>query len=395
VKERLGVEILTIGDELLRGELLDTNANWLASRVMELGGRVSRISSVGDAEAEIAQLVRDAARRSAFLITTGGLGPTDDDRTAEAVAQAAGVTCEPNESAIAQIRERFASRGLAYSPNNDRQGYLPSGAELLRNSRGTAPGFALFLAGCQLFSFPGVPSEMRWMFDTHLAPRLAEAFGDRFVQRRVFKLFGLGESHVDARLTDLLEGVPPECAVSLHYRATFPEVHVTLIGRGDDTGALSQVMDELSRRIDERVGKQIFARGDTSFGEAVVAALRCAGATVALAESCTGGLAGDLLTRASGASDVFQLGIVAYANHVKAQQLGVPVELIERDGAVSRSCAEAMARGIREQAGATYGIGITGIAGPSGGQRGEADWNGAYGARVGRRCASPRAPVPF
>lgn len=361
------VEILTIGDELLRGELVDTNASWLASQIAEAGCRVQRISSVGDTVVEIAAAVREAASRSALVITTGGLGPTDDDRTSEAVAHAAGVVRERREEAISAIRARFARRALAYSANNDRQGYLPQGSDLLPNDKGTAPGFALTIQDSRVICFPGVPSEMRWMFETYALAELTRAFGPRVVQRRVFKLFGLGESQVDARLTRLLDRVPAGYEVSLHYRATFPEVHVTLIGHGHADQPLGAVLDELGRVIDERVGEHIFTRNDASFADVIVASLQHLGATVALAESCTAGAAADLLTRAAGASDVFQLGIVAYANRAKQEQLGVSLELLTRHGAVSRPCVEAMARGIREKAGADYGVAISGVAGPGGG----------------------------
>lgn len=362
----IDVEILTIGDELLRGELVDENAAWLAQRLAELGMRVRRLASVGDGLDEIVAVVKEAAARSALLVVTGGLGPTADDRTADAVALAAGVPRVPHPPSIEAIRARFARAGFPYTANNDRQGHLPAGADPLPNERGTAPGFALTLEGCRVFCFPGVPSEMHWMCETYLVPWLVHARSLGVRSRKVFKLFGLGESHVDAKL----EGLPGDeqgCELSLHYRAKFPEVHVTLIARGADAARVEAVAEAKGAEIARRLDRFVFARGDVSFGEAVVSALREAGHTVALAESCTGGLVGDLLTRAPGASQVFELGLVAYSNRLKQQLLSVPAALLEREGAVSRTCVEAMACEVRRLAGASFGIAISGIAGPGGG----------------------------
>lgn len=363
-------EILTIGDELLRGELVDTNASWLAARCAELGLEVTRIGSVGDGLDEIADALREASQRCRVLLVSGGLGPTDDDRTAAAAARAAGVELKMHAEALASVKAIFARAGFPFTPNNADQAMLPATAEPLLNERGTAPGLTLELGSCRLFCMPGVPRELRWMFDARVLPWLSSELSLSVADKRSFKLFGLGESQVDHQLRDLAEVIDARgCDVSVHYRATFPENHVTVIVRraGATAQDAASVLDAYDAEITSRLGRHLFARDQQSYSEAIVARLREAGATVALAESCTGGLAGDLLTRAPGASDVFELGVIAYADRIKRELLGVDGEILDQHGAVSQPCVEAMARAVRERAGATYGVAISGIAGPGGG----------------------------
>jgi nicotinamide-nucleotide amidase len=366
-------EILTVGDELLRGEVVDTNATWLAGRLGRLGLSVSRCVTLGDPLEPLAAQVRLAAGRCQVLVLSGGLGPTEDDRTTEAVALAAGQPLEPRPEALQALRERFARAGYELTPNNEKQAHLPRGATLLENDQGTAPGFMAPIGDCLVFCLPGVPRELKAMFDARVVPLLSERMGARPALVRSLNTFGIGESQVDHRLADLLQAVDLEgCRVTLHYRTSFPINRVILVlhppdDAGDGRGP--RVLARLEQELRRRIGRHVFGADETSFSDAVVAALRRAGATVALAESCTGGLAGDLLTRAAGSSEVFQLGVVAYANAFKERLLGVPPEVLERHGAVSRQCVEAMARGVRQLAGATYGVAISGIAGPGGGSQ--------------------------
>lgn len=396
-------EILTVGDELLRGDLADSNAVWLAARLTTLGLPVRRVQTRGDAMDDIAEAIAQSAAEARVLFVTGGLGPTSDDMTAASIAQAAGVPLELDEAVLRRIKARFERAQLPYTANNAKQAQLPRGAQVLHNERGTAPGFRIDIGGCTVFSMPGVPLEMRWMFDTYAQQWIADTLQPQPALRRTIKLFGVGESRVDALLSDLTgqdEGAstpssepsaeggegsepamrvdatplaafePGDCQVSWHYRATFPEVHVMFLVRPGPQSTREQaesLADRLQNAIETRLGDHIFATGETSYPAALVQALAARGQRVAFAESCTGGLAADMVTRVPGSSKVFELGLVAYANRAKEQVLGVPAEVIQREGAVSRACVEAMAERARALGEADYGVGISGILGPEGG----------------------------
>lgn len=362
-------EILTVGDELLRGDLADTNGAWLAARLFRLGITVERIVSLGDPLGALVEYLSEAIQRGRLVLVTGGLGPTEDDRTSEAVARAAGAPLELRQPVLDALRERFERSGFTFTPNNEKQAHLPHGAVLVPNPRGTAPGFMVRAGQARIVCMPGVPSEMKGMFEETVAPLLVQELeGVRPARTRVLRTFGMGESQIDQRLSGVLDELESgEISLSLHYRTSFPENHVMLVVRGGDARAgelLDRFEEEARRRLGERV---VYGVDDTTFSDAVVAALREAGATVALAESCTGGLAADLLTGASGSSAVFELGVVTYSNTFKHRILGVPEQVLEQHGAVSRECVLAMARGVRELAGSTFGVAISGIAGPTGG----------------------------
>ncbi len=364
-------EILTIGDELLRGDVTDTNASWLATRLWQLGLPVERITSVGDDLAPLSAALSRAMGEARVLLLSGGLGPTDDDRTALAVAGAAGVELEPRQDALETLRRRFASSGFTLTPNNEKQAHLPAGALLLPNDQGTAPGFALEIEGCLVVALPGVPREMKALFDQHVAPLLENKLGAHPALIRTLSCFGVGESQIDHKLQGALERVDQGTAkVSIHYRTSFPVNSVILVVQpGPETmgDEAQDVLDRVEAEVRPPIERYIFGTDQTSFSDAVVQELTAHGATLALAESCTGGLAGDLITAAAGSSEVFHMGIVAYHDLVKQRLLGVPPQMLERHGAVSRPVVEAMATGIRERAGATCGVGISGIAGPGGG----------------------------
>ena len=366
-------EILAVGDELLRGEVVNSNATWLADRLGRLGLTVGRITAVGDDLVPLAHRIRGAAGRCRVLLLSGGLGPTDDDRTARAVADAATVELELFGEELSRLRQRFAKRGFTLTPNNEKQAWLPSGAKVVANRRGTAPGFTLEMGGCLVACMPGVPAELKVMFDRELAPRLAAERGGVMALVRKLSTFGVGESHLDHRLAGLLDEVDADgCAVSLHFRTSFPLNHIVLVVRPPDAseqarGRAEAVLARLDERARQRVGRHIFSDEGAGFADAVVRALAERGQTVALAESCTGGQAGDLVTSAAGSSTVFQFGAVVYSNAFKHKVLGVPNEVLERHGAVSSHCVEAMAEGVRRLAGSTYGVAISGIAGPGGG----------------------------
>ena len=344
--------VLTIGDELLRGDVIDTNAAWLGERLLRLGHVVSARISVGDAVDDIVRALVEIGARADVAVVSGGLGPTADDRTAEAAAGAADVGRVMHEPSLARIHERFARLGLTMTPNNVTQALLPEGAVPLPNDHGTAPGFALLVGGCRCYFLPGVPRELRPMFDTSVAPQL----GGAPLFSRTLRVFGMGESYVDHALGDVGKG-----EVSVHYQTRFPENLVKLLSR--DGAALARVEADVRARL----GSSVYGTDGDSLATVVGVALRAKEATLALAESLTGGLVGHLLTEIPGASDYLRGAIVAYSNDAKEALLGVPRDVLVRYGAVSDETARAMAEGARRAFGTTFGVATTGIAGPGGG----------------------------
>ena len=368
-----GVEILSIGDELLRGEVINTNASWLARALLAAGAPVGQIATVGDDVQAICKAVVGAGDRCDTLIVTGGLGPTVDDRTAEAIARAAGVELEVDSRSLAAIEDFFRRLGRAMTPNNARQAILPRGAEGLQNTIGTAPGFTMGVGSCQLFALPGVPREMRAMFETSLLPRLARQRALCPAVCRTLRVFGWGESELDAELSELGSDDTKELSTSLHFRTTFPENHVTLVARparADQHAAAVMFADRWVEKVRGRIGWYAYGNGDQSLAAVVVNKLRRTTKRVALAESCSGGLVADRITDVPGASEVFQVGLVVYSEQSKETLLGISADLLAQHGAVSRECVEAMATQARDRCSADIGLAVSGLVGPAGDDRG-------------------------
>ena len=366
-------EILTIGDELCRGEIVNTNASWLAERLTLLGFHVRHISSVTDDSADMAAALRRAAGRARVVVTSGGLGPTEDDRTVDVVSSLLGVAPTVDEAHRARMHERFALRGFEVTPNNLRQVRVPAGAEALTNRAGLAPGFAVQLAdeghAATVFSTPGVPREMKRIFDDEIEPRLrallhAAGQATPATSLRVWRVAGLGESHVDHRLKGLLDGVD---GASLHFRISYPENLVTVVVRRGTQAEADAVIEELDAEVRARLGAHVYGTGDATLAQVLGELLRARKETLAAAESCTGGLASDLVTDVAGSSDYFRGAVVAYDNAVKELLLGVTHETLVKHGAVSEECVREMAEGVRRLLGTTWGIAISGVAGPGGG----------------------------
>lgn len=358
----LHVEILSTGDELLTGQVVDTNSTWLMDRLWDLGVMVRRKTLVGDDRADLDAALRETSGRSDLVVVSGGMGPTEDDLTSERVAAVLGVPLELHEPSLRALEERFRKFGRAMTPNNEKQARFPRGAEVIPNRFGSAPGFAVRIGRAEVVCFPGVPVEYRGLADEWLLPRVAARLGE-VPASRLLKLFAVPESHADHAMRPVMDD-PANEGVRFGFRAHWPEVHVkwTVPGPGADARAA---------RIAAAV-RGIF--GDAVFGEAkeelpalVVARLAARGERVALAESCTGGLLAELVTGVPGASAVIDLGVVAYANAMKEAVLGVPAPLLAAHGAVSEPVARALAEGARRAGRATWGLGITGIAGPTGG----------------------------
>lgn len=357
-------EILAIGSELVDGQKLDTNSRWLSQRLGDLGLSVRFHTTLGDDLEENVSALRIAAGRSDLVLVSGGLGPTQDDLTREALAAAAGVPLAMDAAALADLEAFFARRNRPMSPRNRVQALLPAGCEALANPVGTAPGMWLALGDAWVGCLPGVPSEMRRMFDEQVAPRLrALGWSGRAIAHHTINLFGKGESEVEADALDLTaRGRRPEVGITAHDATiTF---RISAEGR-DEAEALAAMGPTLDL-IRARFADLIVGEGAEDVAEGLVRELARTGKTLATAESCTGGQVAQRITGVPGVSAYYPGGVVTYSNRIKAEVLGIDAALIERLGAVSPEVAEAMATRVRERFGADLGLGVTGLAGPSG-----------------------------
>ena len=370
------IEILTIGDELLLGYTIDTNGAHLARELAALGVQVARRTSVGDGAEEIAGAVRDALDRTGAVITTGGLGPTADDLTKPAIAALFGRAMRLDEEHVAWMEARWQERfGRAMPESNRQQAMIPEGARKLVNRFGSAPGIWLEDdRGRWVAMLPGVPREMRGMTGDVLVPllreRLAAALvgGDLaalpVVRARTLRTTSIAESALAGRLGELARGVD---GLSLAFLPGREGTDLRLVSRGRPAHEAEAALDRAAAQLRERVGGFVYGEGDQNLAAVVLDRCRAAGATVAVAESCTGGRLGARLTAIPGSSNVVLGGVIAYANAVKVAQLGVAPAAIAVDGAVSERVAAQMATGARTRFDATIGVGITGVAGPGGG----------------------------
>ena len=363
------LEVVTIGDELLLGFTIDTNAAWLARELAGDGIAVAQRASVGDDAEGIAAAVREALARTGGVITTGGLGPTADDMTKPAIAALFGRAMHFDAARWEALRALWRARGRPGEPpeSNRQQVMIPAGATVLENRHGTAPGIYLEDGdGRWVAMLPGVPREMRGMFDDALRPLLRARLGAArtVVRSRTVRTTGIAESQLPERLGDAARGVD---GMSLAYLPGQEGVDLRLTVRGVAPEAADARLGAGAALLRERVGPYAYAEGGTDLAEVVLAACRAHGWRLAVAESCTGGLLGARLTAIAGSSDVLLGGVIAYDNAVKVGALDVDAGLLVADGAVSEAVARAMAAGVRARLGADVGIGITGVAGPGGG----------------------------
>ena len=358
-------EILCVGSELLLGNITNGNARWIAEQLASLGVPHQRQMVVGDNRERLMAEVRQAAGRCRVLITTGGLGPTPDDLTTEAIAAAFETPLVEHPEVWAEIQARLSARGRTCSPSNRRQAFLPQGAELLPNPTGTAPGMIWSpVPGFTVLTFPGVPSEMKAMWQQTAAPWLRQSgLAAGVFASRMLRFWGVSESALAEEMADLLEQVNPTVAPY----AGAGEVKLRITARAEHLAEAEALLEPVEREIRHRTGLSCFGVDDQDLAAVVLDRLRQRGQSVAVAESCTGGGLGAALAAVPGASDVFLGGVIAYANRVKQQVLGVPEALLETHGAVSDPVAEAMAEGARRLTGADWGLAITGVAGPGGG----------------------------
>jgi len=360
------VEIVTIGTEILLGHLVDTNAPYIARALADVGVDVFAKHSVGDNTERLKQMLDGALDRADGVITTGGLGPTVDDLTKDAVASAVGRGMALHEPSLRAIEERFARLGRAMTDNNKRQAILPEGSIVLDNPHGTAPGFvALRGDGKFIACMPGVPREMKPMLAERLVPWLVDRFALRSaIFTKTLHTVGIGESELDRRIEDLFRTLDnPKIAMLAHGWRVDIKVMAKTTDRASAEAMIAPVVTELRKRI----GAGIFGEDETTLAGAIVAELARRGETIGTAESCTGGAIADAIVSVAGASRAYRGSIVAYANDVKTSLLGVPEETLARVGAVSEETAKAMAAGARARLGVDVAVATTGIAGPEGG----------------------------
>jgi nicotinamide-nucleotide amidase len=360
-------EILTIGDELCRGEIVDTNSSSLAARLWDLDVTVGWMTSCRDDAADMRRAVTDAVGRADLVVTSGGLGPTEDDLTVDVVAGLAGTDVVIDEPARANMEKRFAGR-IPVTETQLRQVRVPRGAIVHGNPVGLAPGFEVAIRGVPVICMPGVPRELHGIVDAGVADRIAalrEAQGAvTRIARRIYRVFGLGESQISVACKGVVDGV---AGASIHYQVKFPETMVKIVVRDADRAAAEARLAAIDGAIRERLGDKLYATGDVALPELVCGELRARGLTVATAESCTGGLVGEMLTRPAGASAYFQGGAICYANAEKVRQLGVEPATLDRYGAVSEEVVREMAHGARVRFAVDLAVAVSGVAGPDGG----------------------------
>lgn len=361
----LRIESLAIGDELLDGRVVDKNTTDLGDALAAVGLELQGARTVPDRRALIVSALQEAAARSDIVVTSGGLGPTSDDITAECIAEAAGVGMRFDDDAFERIKGMFAFRGIPMPESNRRQATLPASSRTLVNETGTAPGFVTPVAGCEVWSFPGVPREYKHLLEERLMPVIrARTGGGRALVRRTLRTLGLAESAIGERLAALEKENPD---VRVQYRAAFPEIIVRVVVEGTDPVASEQRANALVARARADIGGSVWGEGDDPFEVRVLRVLENRKETLVTAESCTGGLVAKRITDVPGSSSVLLGGVVSYANDVKIGMLAVPPAVLSTVGAVSEETARAMAEGAQKRMGATWAISTTGIAGPGGG----------------------------
>jgi competence/damage-inducible protein CinA-like protein len=360
-------EIIGVGTELLLGQIVNTNAAWIGQRLADVGWDCLRHTVVGDNTERIAEAIREALGRADAVILTGGLGPTQDDVTREALAEVAGVALVRRPELEAWLRERFGGMGVQrMAEMNLRQADVPEGARTIDNPRGTAPGLIMEIDGKPVYAVPGVPREMEGMLEQVVLPDLAARAGEgRAIASRTLRTAGVGESRLAERLTPMWEKVGTAGQVTMAYLASPGEVRVrlTAVGRTREE-ALAEIAP-VEARVREELGDIVYGTDDKTLEAVVGRLLRERGLTLATAESLTGGLLGGRITGIPGASDYYLGGVVAYATDAKASRLGVDPDLLAADGPVSEPVAAAMAEGARKAFGADLGLAATGVAGPT------------------------------
>jgi len=360
-------EIIAVGSELLTPQKVDTNSLYLTDQLNALGVEVVRKAVVGDDRQRLIETIHGAMERSQVIVLTGGLGPTEDDLTRESVAAALGRQLVFNQEICDQIAERFRRFGRAMAEINKRQAYVVSGAEVLNNSRGTAPGQWISNNGLTVILLPGPPSELKAIFERECLPRFEKLLPPQAIRNRFYRSVGLTESDLDALIAPVYTKYTNPSTTIL---AASGEIHIHLRARCADAVQAEALLEEVANQIEPLLGDRIYSRNGDSLEAVVGQLLRERKAHLSVAESATGGLLGGRITSVAGSSDYFVGGFLTYTDQMKAELLGVPASLIQEHGAVSDSVAKAMAQGAQKRTHSDYAISITGYAGPEGAQVG-------------------------
>lgn len=362
----MNCEIIAVGSEMLTPQRVDTNSLWLTDQLNALGVEVTAKAIVGDDRARLADVLRGSLKRSDIVLLSGGLGPTEDDVTRDSVAEVLGRQQHFRQELVDAIAERFRQLRRSMAENNKRQAYLIEGAEALANPRGTAPGQWLSTEDGRFIALlPGPPHEIKGMFTEQIVPRLRAILPVMRIATRQFRVAGMGESDLDQLIAPVY--MPYADRVATTVLAKPGDIQIHLRARMPEIAAAEALLDELAPRIEALLGDRIYSRDGADLETSVGRLLKQRGETVAVAESCTGGLLGQRITSAPGSSAYFTGGFLTYSEAMKTLLLGVSPALLAEHSAVSEAAASAMAAGARERTGATYALAITGYAGPDGG----------------------------
>ena len=356
--------IVSIGNEVLSGQTIDTNAAYLGKKLLAIGIPVVSSYTVGDDIDSIVRSFESASSDADVIIVTGGLGPTDDDLTRQALAKLLGTELQLQDELLQKIQNFFTGRNWQMSSKNKIQAYIPAGAKALANNLGTAPGIMAEVEGKMLFALPGVPSEMKQMFEESVLPELQRFASGQAVVMRKLRCFGTGESNIAELIDPLMQrGRNP----LINCTASCGVITLTITATAEDKNEARQMVDKDEKSLRNKLGELVYGTDEQTLAEVVGEKLAQQKKTIAVAESCTGGYIAKLLTDNPGASGYFTHGWITYSNGSKTSELDVPARLIEKHGAVSEEVARAMAQGARKRAGTAFAIGVTGIAGPAGG----------------------------
>lgn len=363
----MNAEIVSIGDELLIGQVINTNQAYIAERLNSVGVNVVRMSTVGDRVAEILGVFEEAWKRAQVTVVTGGLGPTHDDVTRAAVCEFFQTDLIMDEKALEHIQRRFEARGLPVTPNNRDQAMVPRGCRVIQNIEGTAPGYFFEREDRFMAVVPGVPYEMKGMMERFIVPFFAERGTGIVIRHKTLRTTGIAESILAERLGDVSALFGGRQGMTLAYLPSPLGVRLRITARSRSSSEAEESIAVAEWKIRERAQKYIYGQDEEELEEVVGRMLAERGLTIAVAESCTGGIISDRLTDVSGSSRYFERGFITYSNESKTAELGVPAGLLAEHGAVSKEVAQAMAKGARERAKTDIGLSTTGIAGPTGG----------------------------
>lgn len=358
-------EIITIGDEILIGQIVDTNSAWMAKQLNAAGIRVKQISSVSDDRQHIVAALNEAQQRADIILITGGLGPTKDDITKKTLAEYFGVGMVQNQEALENVQRIFTRYNRPLLEVNIRQAEVPANCEVIQNKNGTAPGMWFYENGKVFVSMPGVPFEMMYMVEEQVLPKLKATFNLPFIYHKTILTVGEGESFLAERIADIEDSLPE--GIKLAYLPKLGSVRLRLSGYGDNHDQLIEQVNHYARLIADKVNNVVAAEEDIALEKAILNKMAAKGLTLSVAESCTGGYISHLFTQHAGSSEVFFGGAVSYSNELKEKVLGVNSETLWQYGAVSEETANEMVEGALLNFQSDYAIAVTGIAGPGGG----------------------------